>query len=301
MTTRRPVLTTAPGSNQGAFGPAEWVLFLGLGLIWGASFLFMAEGLESFEPATVTMLRVWFGAATIAVVPAARKPVPRDDWVGVGLLGVMWLAVPFTLLPIAQQWIDSAVTGMLNGSMPIWAAVVTFLLVRTPPGRWQLIGLVVGFSGVVAIGIPSVGESDTGALGVVLVVVTTLFYAVSANIAAPLQQRHGALPVTARALWIAAVLVAPWGLWELRNADPELLPVLAMLAVGILGTGLGFPAMGELVGRVGATRASMITYVIPVVALFLGVIVRDESVSALAVVGCALVICGAFLASRRER
>lgn len=301
MTQRRPVLTTSPGTHQGAFGPIEWALFLGLGLVWGASFLFMAEGLESFEPATVTMFRIWLGAAVIALIPASRRPVPREDWTGVGLLGVMWLAVPFTLLPLAQQWIDSAVTGMLNGSMPIWAAVVTFALVRQPPGRWQAIGLLVGFAGVVAIGVPSIGESDTGALGVALVIITTLFYAVSANISAPLQQRHGAIPVAARALWVAAVLVTPWGLWELRNADPQLMPILAMLAVGILGTGLGFPAMSELIGRVGATRGSMITYVIPVVALFLGVTVRGEEVGAIAIVGCGLVILGAFLASRRER
>lgn len=301
LATRRSILTTTHGTRSEAFGPQEWGLFVGLSAVWGASFLFMAEGLEAFQPGLVTLWRIGLGALTIALVPAARRPIDREDRPRLVVIGALWLAVPFTLFPIAQQWIDSAVAGMLNGAMPIWTAVVTFLLLREPPGRNQLLGLAVGFAGVVAIGLPSVGDSGSAAIGVLLVVVATLCYAVSANISTPLQQKYGAVPVAAKAQWIAAFLTLPYGLASIPGSTWAWSSFLAMLAVGVVGTGVGFVAMSELVGRVGPTRASTITYAIPVVSLFLGVWLRDESIAPLAVVGCALVIAGAFLASRRER
>lgn len=300
-TARRSILTTSHGTRAEAFGPTEWGLFLGLSVVWGASFLFMAEGLEVFEPGLVTLWRVGLGAATMLFVPGARAPIDREDRPRLVVIGALWLAIPFTLFPIAQQWIDSAVAGMLNGAMPIWTAVVAFLLLRDPPGRWQVIGLAVGFVGVVAIGLPSIGDGETAAVGVLLVVLATLCYAVSANIAAPLQQRYGAIPVAARAQWVAVVLTLPYGIASVPGSSWGWSPFLAMLAVGVIGTGIAFGAMSELVGRVGPTRASTITYVIPVISLGLGVWLRDESIAALSVLGCALVIGGAILASRRER
>ncbi len=300
-TARRSILTTSHGTRSEAFGPGEWGLFLGLSAVWGASFLFMAEGLEVFEPGLVTLWRVGLGAVTMLFVPGARAPVDRADWPRLMVIGTLWLAVPFTLFPIAQQWIDSAVAGMLNGAMPIWTAVVAFLLLRDPPGRWQVIGLTVGFVGVIAIGLPSIGESDTAAIGVLLVVAATLCYAVSANIAAPLQQRYGAIPIAARAQWVAVLLTLPYGVASVPDSSWGWSPFLAMVAVGVIGTGIAFGAMSELVGRVGPTRASTITYVIPVVSLALGVWLRDESIAGLSILGCALVIAGAVLASRRER
>ena len=120
------------------------------------------------------------------------------------------------------------------------------------------------------------------------------------NIVAPLQQRYGSLPVLSRALMVATVLVLPRGLTTLPATMPDWAPIVAMLVLGIVGTGLAFIAMGTLVGRAGATRASMITYVIPVVALLLGVAILGDQVTPLQVGGCGLVVIGAVLASRRE-
>jgi drug/metabolite transporter (DMT)-like permease len=216
------------------------------------------------------------------------------------LLGIIWVAVPFTLFPIAQQWIDSAVTGMLNGATPIFTAVIASVLLRQLPGRLQIVGLAVGFVGILAIALPSAGTGDTAALGVSLVVLATLCYGLSTNLVAPLQQRYGTIPVMARALAMAAVLVTPYGLFGLVRSEFAWDALGATMAIGFLGTGLAFIVMGALVGSVGATRASFITYLIPVVALVLGIVFRDEIVSPIAIVGSLLVIAGAILASRRE-
>lgn len=295
------IITTSHGTNREAFKATDWGLFFALGGIWGASFLFIAIGLDAFHPGLVTLLRVGFGALTIALVPKARQSkIPRSDFKRVGTLGLIWVAVPMTLFPIAQQWIDSAVAGMLNGATPIFTAVIATILLKHLPRGVQISGLIIGFIGMLAIALPSAGTGSTAAIGVALVLLATICYAFSLNIVAPLQQAHGALPVIARALWIATILVAPYGIYGLTQSEFAWPSLLATLAVGIFGTGLAFVMMGTLTGRVGATRSSFITYLIPVVALALGVIFRDEIVAPIAVVGVVMVIVGAILASRRE-
>ena len=261
----------------------------------------MAIGLDAFHPGLVTLLRIGFGALVMAMVPRARATkIEREDRAKVWVLSIIWIAFPLTLFPIAQQWIDSAVAGMLNGAMPLFTAVVATFLLRSLPGRFQIAGLVIGFGGIVAIALPSAGKGTSAAIGVVMVLVATVCYAFATNMMVPLQQRYGSLPVMARAQWIAAVLVTPFGLYGWTKSSFAWPSLLAMLAVGILGTGLAFVLMGQLTGRVGATRSAFITYAIPVVAMVLGVVFRDEIIAPVAVAGVFLVIAGAFLASRRE-
>jgi drug/metabolite transporter (DMT)-like permease len=294
-------LTTSHGTNREAFSPGDWGLFLSLSLIWGGSFLFMAIGLDAFHPGLVTWLRVGFGALFLAALPQARQTtIPRDDLTKVRSLGVLWIAIPLTLFPIAQQWIDSAVAGMLNGAMPIFTAVVATILLKTLPGRLQVIGLLIGFGGIVAIALPSAGEGNTAAIGVVLVLAATVCYAFAVNMVAPLQQAYGSLAVIARVQWVAALLVTPYGIYGLAQSSFAWPSLLATMAVGFLGTGLAFVMMAKLAGSVGPTRAAFITYLIPVVALVLGVVFREEIISPIAIGGVLLVIVGALLASRRE-
>ncbi|HET7847314.1 MAG TPA: DMT family transporter [Acidimicrobiia bacterium] len=295
------ILTTSHGTNREAFSPKDWGLFLSLSLIWGSSFLFMAIGLDAFHPGLVTWLRLGFGAGVMALLPQARKSrVPRTEAPRIAVLGLIWLAIPFTIFPIAQQWIDSAVAGMLNGSTPIFTAVIASILLWHLPGRLQMIGLVVGFAGILAIALPSAGEGTTAAIGVVLVVLATVCYAFATNIVVPLQQRYGSIAVMARVQWVAVALVTPYGIYGLTQSTFAWPSLVAVAAVGVLGTGLAMVLMGSLVGSVGPTRATFITYLIPIVAMVLGVVFRDDFVSPIAILGVILVIAGAILASRSE-
>lgn len=300
MTTPR-MFSTSHGTNRDAFTASDWALFVSLALIWGSSFLFIAIGLDAFHPGLVTLLRVGLGAAFLALIPRTRAiKIEREDRFKVGLIAAIWVAIPFTLFPIAQQWIDSAVAGMLNGSTPIFTALLATVLLRSLPGPLQIAGLVVGFVGILAIALPSAGTGTTAAIGVILVVLATVCYAVSLNLVTPLQQKYGSLPLMARILSLATLMVAPFGLVGLGESTFSWSSLLAVAAIGVLGTGLAFILMGTLAGSVGATRASFITYLIPVVALVLGVVFRDEVISPVAILGVLLVIIGAALASRRE-
>jgi drug/metabolite transporter (DMT)-like permease len=299
-TARRRLLEAGTGSRPEAFGAGEWLLLAAIAVIWGSSFLFIDLALEAFRPGVIALARVALGAAALALVPASRRAVDREDMPRVALLGLVWMVGPLVLFPVAQQWIDSSVAGMLNGAVPLFGAAWAVVLLRRPLGRTQTLGLVVGFAGVVAISWPEVQGSRATTLGAALVVFAVLLYGLSVNLAVPLQQRYGALPVLLRAQLAALVLLVPFGLWSLPGSRLEWGAALAMLPLGILGTGLAFALMTTLVGRVGGPRGAVATYFIPVVAITLGVAFLDERVAPAALVGTALVLGGAWLTSRRE-
>lgn len=294
------ILSTSAGTNQQSFSSRDWGLFWSISLIWGASFLLLDVGLDAFEPGLITWLRVGTGAAVLWLFPQTRVAVAPADWPRLIALSVIWVAIPFSLFPIAQQWINSALAGMLNGAMPIFAAAIASLLLRRLPRGAQLAGVAVGFLGVVAIASPSLGDGGSEALGVGLVLLATVCYGLAVTIATPVQQRYGSLPVMGRMLALATIWTAPLGVSGSLASSWGWESFAAVAIAGVFGTGLAFVIMGSLVGRVGSTRASFITYVMPVVALALGVIFRGDVVTAVSVVGVILVIAGALLASRRE-
>lgn len=292
------LLTTTEGRNTSAFAATDWALFAAISLSWGSSFLFIDVGLDHFEPGVIAWLRVALGALTIAVLPFDKGSVDRSDWPRILVLSVIWLAVPTTLFALAQQWINSSVTGMLNAAVPSLTALVASVMLRRKPGRLQQIGITVGFVGVLLISIPNFSTGGTEWAGVLAVLAATVCYAFSANIVAPLQQRYGSLPVLARVLAGAVVLNAPFAIAGIGESTFAWDAVAAMAALGIVGTGLAFIAYSTLIGRAGATRASGVTYVIPVVAVLLGVQVRGDSVGGLAIIGCVAVVTGTAFTSR---
>ncbi|WP_370327005.1 DMT family transporter [Euzebya sp.] len=284
-----------------SFTIGDWALLLGLAAIWGASFLFIDLGLRHFAPAQIAFLRLALGTAALAAVPASRRSVDPGAWPRIALLGLLWMAIPFLLFPIAQQWIDSSLAGMLNGGVPLWSALVATLIARRLPPRGVLIGLVAGFAGIVAISLPTLDTEGSVALGAGLVVFATILYGIALNIAVPLQRSYGSLAVQMRAQGLAALMTAPFAAVALPEASFGWDSTLAVVALGVLGTGTALAMMTTLAGRVGAARGSIAIYLVPVVAIVLGVVLLDEAIAPLAVVGTALVILGAAVTSRSQR
>ena len=274
----------------------DWLLLIVPGVIWGASFLFIAEGLEAMGPSGVAFLRILIGFATLACFPAARRSI-RGDWGAVALLGVLWMAFPLSMFPFAEQTVSSAVTGMLNGAIPLFAGVVASVIARSLPPRNVCLGIAVGLAGAILIGLPNVRSGGNSAVGVALIVAALVSYGFAVNIARPLQLKHGALPVVWRAQAVALILTAPLGVPDLLAATWRVGPLLSLLALGALGTGVAFVLAAIAAGRVGATRASSIAFLIPPVALLLGVL-RGEQVALLSAAGCAICLGGAWLMRR---
>jgi drug/metabolite transporter (DMT)-like permease len=294
------ILSTSEGTHRGAFAPVDWILFLSIGGIWGSSFLLILIGLESFEPGLVTWLRVASGAAALWMVRGDRIAIDRSDMPRLIALSFLWVAIPFTMFPLAEQHVTSAVAGMLNGGVPVLAALVGSLMLRRLPTRAQIAGLLLGSAGVAAIAISAAGEGSSETVGVAMLLVAIVCYGIAINIAAPLQQRYGSVPAMAKMLALATLWTAPFGLASVAGSRFSWTSLGAVAVLGAVGTGFAFVIIGRLVGRVGATRASFAIYLVPVVAIALGVLLRSEEIAAVGVVGVALVIAGAVLASRAE-
>jgi drug/metabolite transporter (DMT)-like permease len=291
----------APHARPGAFEVTDWGLLAGVALTWGSSFVLIEIALEDFAPPLITLLRILFGLTTIVWIKRARTPIARSDWRAVTVVGLLWMAIPFLLFPIAQQWIDSSLAGMINGSVPLFATFVATLVSRRLPRIVQAIGLMIGFVGVVAVSWPAVQDARATATGALLILLACMCYGTALNVMVPLQRKYGALPVLLRvqAVAVAATLVP--GIVGATRSTFSWPSLAAMIPLGCLGTGLAFVGMTTLAGRVGAARASVTIYFVPVVAIALGVLFLDEKVAVISLVGTALVLLGAYLTSRAER
>ena len=272
----------------------DWALLVVPGLIWGASFLFIAEGLGAMEPNGVTFTRIAVGFLTLSLFPSARKPVARADWAGTAAVGVLWLAFPLSMFPFAEQHVSSALTGMLNGATPLFVAAVASVIAHRLPERGISAGLIIGFGGAVVMAIPALGGSST-ALGIGMILAALISYGIALNIARPLQQRNGSIPVIWRALGVAVILTAPLGLPAVLNAHWTWRAALSLACLGAGGTAIAQILTATAAGRMGATKASATAFLIPVVALILGVVIRHEHVTMLSIAGAAICLLGAAI------
>lgn len=296
--------TTAPRASAaepeaGGYELLDWGLFAALALIWGSSFLWIDVGLDNgLAPGAVTFLRIVLGTVALAFVPRARAHVPWGDRLRMFGLGALWVGVPFTLFPLAQQHVDSAVAGMINGAVPLATALWASLLTRSLPRSHVAVGLAVGFAGVVTIALPRLSDGGSTALGIGLVLLAVLMYGLSLNVAVPLQRRHGSEATMLNVLGSAVVVTAPFGAVGLADSTFTPVGLGAMLPLGVLGTGLAMVLMTTFASRVGPSQAAVAIYATPVVATVLGVAFLGDDVGPAAVLGTALVIAGAATTSR---
>ncbi len=266
-------------------------------VIWGASFFFIEIGLKTFEPGLVTFLRIGFGCATVWLLPMQRTAIDKSDWLRVGAVGMMWMAIPFTLFALAQRSINSSLAGMLDAGTLITTLIIGVVFFGSPIIRSQIVGVAVGLVGLLVISGPEVSASGTRALGVMLVLAAVVAFGVSGHLAAPLLQNYGVLPVIRGALLAATIVAAPYGVIAGVGSEFDWNSLAACAALGIGGTGFAYVFASALNRRVGSIRASASYYVIPVVSVVMGAVFLDETISAAAVVGTALVLVGAVFAT----
>jgi drug/metabolite transporter (DMT)-like permease len=278
---------------------ADWPLVAIPGIIWGASFLFIAEGLKAIGPSGISFIRLFVGVATLAMFPAARKQVERSAWPAIALVGVLWFAFPLSMFPFAEQRVSSALTGMLNAAVPLFTAIVATVMAGRIPERRVLAGLAIGLIGAGLLAWPTIHQGHSSVVAVLLILAAIVSYGFALNLARPLQQQYGALPVVLRAQAVAVMLTAPLGVPDLLAARWTPAPFFSLLMLGVFGTGIAFVLLATAAGRVGATRAAA-AFLIPPVALLLGVLIRGEYVATPSIIGCAVCVAGASLMRRAQ-
>lgn len=284
------------------FGPPEWALTVGMALVWGSSFLLIAIAIDDVATPVVPFARVVFGALALLCIPAARVRLPRAELPRIVFLGLVWMAIPFLLFPMAEETTSSAVAGMINGALPVFTVAVTALFVRRAPSAFRILAVLVGFGGIALISYGSIQDSGgADARGIVLLVLAVLSYAVAVNVSTPLQRKYGSLPVILHVQLAAVLWTAPAGLEGMADSTFTVEAVLALVALGALGTGVAFALYGLLLARTGPVRGMIGVFFTPIVATVLGVVFRAEPLSVISVIGMVIVIAGAAMTSRPDR
>ncbi len=283
------------------FGITDWLLALGMAITWGSSFLLIDIIIRDAPTSFVPFGRSFFGMVALFFVPGSRNKIAREHWPKIWVLGLVWMALPFFLFPIAERTVASSIAGMMNGALPVVVIVVTSVWIRTKPTAQRIVAVLVGFLGIVLIAVPSINDgASADAKGIFYLLAALMCYAVALNIARPLQAIYSPATLMLRVVSISTVLSAPLGLYALRTTTFTFALFGATFVLGALGSGIAFLLFGTLLTRTGTVRAMIPTYFTPIVGTFLGVVFNDEKVLSLSLVGMLIVIFGAWLTSRPD-
>jgi len=273
----------------------EVVLLLTLASIWGASFLFIKLGVDEVEPAVVVLGRLVVGVAVLVPMVLLRGAIPdlRAMWIPCVVLGALNNAVPYWLIAFAETRIDSGLAAVIQAAAPILTVV---LATRIDPSQrvrgLRLVGVAVGFVGVALLVGVQEGSQLVGALAVLG---TATCYAVSVLYAGRTVRSFPPLEVAIGQLGVGMLLALPFGLAQLPSEAPPAKAVAAIVALGALSTGVAYLLYFTLIARAGASRAILVTYLVPAFALVYGTVFLDEPVTVSALAGLVLILGGTAL------
>jgi drug/metabolite transporter (DMT)-like permease len=285
--------------------------YLLVALIWGFSFYLMMVGLEVFTPVGVAFTRIAFGAATLIVLSLITKtPLPpKWAWKYLFIVSFLWVSIPWMLFAFAETRVSSALAGIFNGATPLMTLVAILLVFpEERPTRQRIFGLLLGFIGIlVVVGIWDTGAAENGA-GIDFLGVGAMILAISCyGFAFPYARRYLTGPTVREplapislatgmllfGLLVTGPIVAFTGI---TNAAMTAGPLLAMVALGVLGSGFAYALNFKVVLAADATTASTVTYITPLVAVIVGAILLNEHITWNQPVGGLLVIIGAATA-----
>ena len=281
--------------------PRAWCLFALSSAIWGVPYLFIRVAVDAgVPPAFIAWARVALAAALLLPFALRRGALRglRGRSGAIAAYAACEIAVPFVLIAMGERYISSSLTAILIATMPLFVALlsVRFSPADKPTGL-RVVGLVVGLGGVVAVLGLDVAGRPAELLGAALVLVATLGYAAAPIIVSRRLADLDPLGPVAASLTISAVALLP----AVLARPPQAIPASALWAIAVLGvvcTALGLVVFFQLIAEAGPSRASVITYINPLVAVLLGLVVLDEHLGAMSVAGLALILGGSWLSTR---
>ncbi|MFD4550829.1 DMT family transporter [Streptomyces sp. NPDC058466] len=287
----------------------DWrIRFGALSLIWGFSFLLIKVGTEGYAPFQVTFGRLLFGTAVLAAALAVKRerlPCGARTWGHLAVAAFLLNALPFSLFAYSELTIPSTLAGICNATSPLWGMALSMVaLSEDRPTRRRVAGLGIGFLGVLTVLGVWQGFHGLDATGTAMALLASLSYPIGwiyvRRTLTGTGQSH--LSMTGAQLLLATAqlaLVTP--VFTTLPSHFPVVPLLAIVALGALGTGLAMLIQYGIVAEVGPTTAQMVTYFIPVIATAAGVAILGESLTWSTPVGAVIVLAGAALTQTRAR
>lgn len=282
----------------------NWTLFIVLCFIWGSSFMLMKLGIHQLDPYQVASLRIF--SAGLVLFPfafSALKQIPRKKLFLAILSGLLGSFFPAYLFTIAQTRIDSSLAGILNALTPLFTVIIGVLFFRLKAAGNKWLGIIVGFIGFCLLPFAankSVSLNDFSYS--LLVLLATVFYGINVNMVGNYLRSVNSLHIAALAFVFlmipSSIILYSTGYFEQDLSDPAVLKATVASAVlGVMGTAVASIIFYMLLKRAGALFASTVTYGIPFVAIFWGLI-DNETITMLQVSCLGIILFGVYLANR---
>ena len=282
-------------------------MFIGLGLIWGSSFLWIKIALDELPPATLVAWRMTLGAVPMVILlPFIGRRLPRapGDLATLALLGLINTALPIFLISWGEQFVDSGTAAVLNSMAPLFSVIIAGILLRTEPLTvLRVAGVLLGFAGAVLLASRefALRPDSASLIGIAAVAVAAASYAAGASYASHHIKGMHRFEVAAGSLVFAALYA-----WALAlgveggiSLPTQPGPIIAVLWLGLIGSFVAYLLYFTLIERLGATVAAMVTYLFPVVGVALGVIFLGELLDLRLAFGAALVLIGIVVVTLR--
>jgi len=275
-----------------AFDIGELVL---LAALWGASFLFMRLGAHEFGPIVLAAVRVGLASAMLIPLLASRGQLAqlRTHWKGLLIVGALNSAIPFALFPYAEEHVASSIIGVINGMTPMTTVIVSQLWPggeKATPNK--IAGVVIGLLGAVLLASPSLGAGSTEVVALLAALVATLCYALTLNYARRFKGLDSAT-VASSSLTGAAIVMIPIALFF--SGVPVITKAetwASLFGIAVFSTSFSFLLVYWLLPRVGATNLSLNTFITPISAILLGVLVLHEGMAPIQIAGIAVIFIG---------
>ena len=277
-----------------------WALFAAVSVIWGMPYLFIKIAVDELSPSLVAWSRL--ALAAVVLLPVAWKLGAlrglRERWRIITVFAAVEMAVPWPLLGFGEVHISSSLAAILVATVPLFVALLATRFDHSErPTLTRFVGMLIGLAGVVAlVGIDIGGKGDE-LLAALAILLVAFLYAVGPMIVKRRLSDLDPLGPVAASLGIASLLVLPFALATLPDSMPSADTFASIAVLGLLCSALAFLLFFRLIAEVGPSRATVITYINPVVALALGVVVLDESVTTGVVVGLLLILAGSWLST----
>lgn len=279
-------------------------MLLALAAIWGASYMFIKIGVRDLSPAMVTWSRVVLAAAVLVPVAAFRGQLRMPGariWVVVVLAAVQ-VSGPFLLIAWGEEEIASSLAGILVASTPLFTALLAMRIDQEERSHGaRMWGIVAGLVGVGLLLGVDLGGTGAELLGGLAILLAGLGYSLGGFIA-----KHGlsGAPPTGIAAWVmvaSSAVMLPFALATAPSEAPGLGPIAAVVALGVLGTGVAFAIFYDLMASVGPARTFVVTYLAPGFAVLYGALLLDEPISVWTLAGLILIVGGSYLAAEGRK
>ncbi len=285
-----------------------YTAFVGLALIWGASFLLIKLAVQDMSPTVLLLLRSTSGFLALAVIVLAMgRPLFARGWrqrlISFGIMAVTNAVIPWIAIAWGEERISSGLASILNSTTTLWTAVLIYWVMPSErPTFVNYVGVLIGFAGVIVLVYPDISAHGLSGnvLGAVAVLVASLSYAVNALYQRRKMRHVSVFEISLGQLAASVLFAIPIAAPSLAHVHVQLVSMASVIALGALGTGLAYLLYYYVMNTLGAVRAAGVTFLVPLTAVFWGVALLHERLSGVIIIGMIVILAGIVLTNLRR-